>query len=207
MSLMMNKPITGPLKSSKYLLTRLDKKEKEKKPHKNSVNCDRRRSCVICVLLPTCRVGSRRRIGLAAVSRHAGCVDGGPRRVHVGFLLELADVFLVSDSLVAKPVWYLWSKATGAYRQLKALQLDASLLHSHKRKKKSFTGHYSARIRSCHTKYIWLTDECKHLLSTVVTDRDEHHCPGLLPTTAQHTSVSSTPPLKYTRQLIALFFL
>lgn len=59
---------------------------------------------MICVRFPTCRVGSRRGVGLAAVSRHAGCVDRGPRRIHVGFLLELADVFLVSDSLVAEPV-------------------------------------------------------------------------------------------------------
>lgn len=99
MSLMMNKPIIGPLKSSKYLLTLLEKKQNQK-----AVNYDRQQSCVICVLLPTCRVGSRRRVGLASVSRHAGCVDRSPRCIHVGFLLELADVFLVPDSLVAEPV-------------------------------------------------------------------------------------------------------
>lgn len=38
------------------------------------------------------------------MSRHVGGADRGPRRVHVGLLLELADVFLVSDSLVAEPV-------------------------------------------------------------------------------------------------------
>lgn len=59
---------------------------------------------MIIVLFPTCRVGGGWRVGLAAVSRHAGCVDRGPRRIHVGLLLELADVFLVSDSLVAEPV-------------------------------------------------------------------------------------------------------
>lgn len=81
---------------------------------KSPVKRDRRRSRVICVLFPTCRVGSRRGVGLAAVSRHAGGVDRGPRRIHVGFLLELADVFLVSDSLVAEPVWHLGAKARGA---------------------------------------------------------------------------------------------
>lgn len=45
------------------------------------------------------------------MSRHAGGVDCGPRCVHVGFFLELADVFLVSDSLVAKPVRYLSAQA------------------------------------------------------------------------------------------------
>lgn len=38
------------------------------------------------------------------VGGHVGGADGGPRRVHVGLFLELADVFLVSDSLVPEPV-------------------------------------------------------------------------------------------------------
>lgn len=55
----------------------------------------------------TCWIGSWRGVCLAAVSWHAGCIDCSPGCVHVGLFLELADVFLVSDSLVTEPVWYL----------------------------------------------------------------------------------------------------
>lgn len=55
----------------------------------------------------TCWIGSWRGVCLAAVSGHAGCIDCSPGCVHVGLFLELADVFLVSDSLVPEPVWYL----------------------------------------------------------------------------------------------------
>lgn len=38
--------------------------------------------------------------GIVALSGPQGCLHG----IEVGFLLELANVFLVADSLVAKPV-------------------------------------------------------------------------------------------------------
>lgn len=56
----------------------------------------------VCEL--TGRVGGGGGVSLAAVGRHVGGADRRPRRVHVGLLLELADVFLVPDSLVAEPV-------------------------------------------------------------------------------------------------------
>lgn len=36
-----------------------------------------------------------------------GCGSGGSGSVHVGFFLEFSNVFLVSDSLISKPVGYL----------------------------------------------------------------------------------------------------
>lgn len=71
----------------------------------------------------TCWVGSWRGVRLAAVSRHAGCIDCGPRCVHVGLFLELSDVFLVSDSLVPEPVWYLTKIVTTRHSHLDANKL------------------------------------------------------------------------------------
>lgn len=66
----------------------------------------------------TCGVRSGGRVGLAAVSRHAGGADGGLGGVHVGLLLELANVLLVSDSLVPKPVGYLGHCDAALFGQL-----------------------------------------------------------------------------------------
>lgn len=66
----------------------------------------------------TCWIGSWWGVCLAAVSRHAGCIDRGPCRVHVGLLLKLADVFLVSNSLVPEPVWYLTRQSATRHRRL-----------------------------------------------------------------------------------------
>lgn len=66
----------------------------------------------------TCWIGSWWGVCLAAVSRHTSCIDCGPRCVHIGLFLELADVFLVSDSLVPKPVWYLWHCDAAFFGQL-----------------------------------------------------------------------------------------
>lgn len=52
-------------------------------------------------------VGGGGGVGLAAVGRHVGGADRRPRRVHVGLLLELPDVLLVADPLVAEPVRHL----------------------------------------------------------------------------------------------------
>lgn len=52
----------------------------------------------------TCRVWSWGWICLASVWGCISRIDGSSRSVHVGFLLELTNVFLVSDSFIPKPV-------------------------------------------------------------------------------------------------------
>lgn len=52
----------------------------------------------------TCRVWSWGWICLASVWGCISRIDGSSRSVHVGFFLELTNVFLVSDSFIPKPV-------------------------------------------------------------------------------------------------------
>lgn len=52
----------------------------------------------------TCRVWSGRRICLASMWGCISRIHGSSRSVHVGFFLELTNVFLVSDSFIPKPV-------------------------------------------------------------------------------------------------------
>ncbi len=47
--------------------------------------------------------------GVITLSGPQGCLHG----IEVGLLLELANVFLVADSFVAKPVGYLCGRAEG----------------------------------------------------------------------------------------------
>lgn len=65
-----------------------------------------RSSCMLqrSLFSGTCRVWSVR--GIVSLSRPQGCLHG----IKVGLLLELANVFLVADSLVAKPVGDLAEK-------------------------------------------------------------------------------------------------
>lgn len=58
----------------------------------------------------TCRVGSGGWVCLASMWGCISRTDGSSRSVHVGLLLELTNVFLVSDSFIPKPVGNLSEK-------------------------------------------------------------------------------------------------
>lgn len=65
---------------------------------------------VFCGLRVLTGVGCGRRVGLAVVyggGYSMGGAHGGLGCVEVGLLLELSDILLVADPLVAKPVGYL----------------------------------------------------------------------------------------------------
>lgn len=66
----------------------------------------------------TCRVWSWGWICLASVWGCISRTDGSSRSVHVGFLLELTNVFLVSDSFIPKPVGNLSRQDKRKHRAL-----------------------------------------------------------------------------------------
>lgn len=58
----------------------------------------------------TCRIWSGGRVSLASVWGDVGRVHSSFGSVHVGFFLELSNVFLVSDSFISEPVGNLYKQ-------------------------------------------------------------------------------------------------